>query len=81
MASGPRKVVLGDAVRDRRRLWVYCELCGHQSHLDPAELARRVGYDRPIVELKRRMRCSRCGGREVDVRIDNPSLGVVARHG
>lgn len=80
MAKGPRKVVIGDAVRDRRRLWAYCELCGHQRHLDPAELARRVGYDTALVDLRKRMKCTECGGREVDVRVEMPSLGVVARH-
>jgi hypothetical protein len=81
----PRKrigpaVVLGDAVRDRRPLWVFCEVCCHNAEVDPAALARRLGYDYPIPDLKARMRCSRCGSRQVDVRVKHASPGVVARH-
>lgn len=78
--DGAAKVVLGDAVRDRRLLWAHCEACGHQSELDPAALAARLGYDFPIPDLRRRMRCSACQGRQVDVRVRYPSPGVVAQH-
>ncbi len=73
-------VVLGDAVRDGRPLWVFCEECCHNVEVDPAALARRLGYDYPIPKLKARMRCSKCGSRAVDVRVKHPSPGVVARH-
>lgn len=77
----PRPVVLGDAVRDGHGLWAFCERCRHQVHLDPASLARKWGYDTTIFDLKSRMRCSRCGSREVDARVDYGGPGVVARHG
>ncbi len=73
--------MLGDAVRDRRPLWVFCEACSHGAEIDPAGLAKKLGYDCPVPELKRRMRCSRCGGRQVDVRVKYDGPGVVAHHG
>ena len=76
-----RAVVLGDAVRDGRPLWIFCEACAHNVERNPAELARRVGYDCPVPELKHRLRCSRCGSRRVDVRVRYASPGVVTRHG
>lgn len=76
----PRPVVLGDAVRDGRRLWAFCEECRHQAYLDPAALAQILGYDATIYRLRTRLRCSNCRGRAVDVRVDYGGPGVVARH-
>ena len=77
----PRSPVLGDAVRDGWSLWVSCARCDHRAELDPAELAKRVGYDFAVAELKRRMRCSKCTSREIEVRIQPKGPGVVTRHG
>ena len=79
--DGRRAVVLGDAVRDGHPLWVFCEACCHSATVDPARVAARVGYDCPVPELKRRMRCSQCGSRQVDVRVKYEGPGVVAHHG
>ncbi len=76
-----RRVVLGDAVRDGLPLWAYCERCGHNALVDPADLAKTLGYDFPVPELKRRMVCSGCDGRTVEVRVKYAGPGVVARHG
>ena len=76
-ASGP--AVLGDAVRDRARLAVACEACGHQADLDPARLAGRVGYDCPVPDLRARMRCSRCGSRRIAVQVRYAGPGVITR--
>jgi hypothetical protein len=81
MTDEVRKVVIGDVLRDGRRLWLYCETCAHSTLRDPAELARHVGYDFPVPGLKARLRCSACGGRTVDVRVHYPTPGVITRHG
>lgn len=73
--------VLGDAVRDGLLLWVSCSGCRHRRRVAPAALARKLGYDCPLPVLRRRMKCSRCGGREVEIRLDRPAEGPGARHG
>lgn len=76
-----RRAVLGDAVRDRMLLWISCAACGNRRRMDPAELARRLGYDFAVPDLAWRMRCSRCGGRDIQVRLERPGDGPVTRHG
>ncbi len=77
---GGRKAVLGDAVRDGQLLWVSCTGCRHRVRRVPAELARVLGYDYPLPDLPTRMKCSKCGCREVEVRLEQPRDGPVARH-
>jgi hypothetical protein len=60
-------VLVGDAVRDRRALWVACRGCGRRVRLDPAAVAERTGYDMPVPSLAPKMRCTRCGNRQADV--------------
>lgn len=75
-----RSAVLGDAVRDGLVLWVSCVACKHRARLAPARLAARLGYDLPVPDVARRMRCSRCRGRAVEVRLETPGQGPVTRH-
>ena len=75
-----RKAVLGDAVRDGLLLWLSCTGCRHRARRVPAELARVLGYDYPLPDLSTRMKCSKCGRREVEVRLEQPRDGPVARH-
>lgn len=80
--AGPlTATVLGDAVRRGVPLWVCCEACSHNVEMNPGELADRLGYDFPVPRLKGRLRCSRCGSRDADVRVQYASPGLVARHG
>ena len=79
-ASSPEKAVLGDAVRDGLMLWLSCAACRHRKRLAPADLARNLGYDFALPDLKQRMKCSRCGGRDIEVRLDKSTNGPVARH-
>jgi hypothetical protein len=79
-ASTAEKAVLGDAVRDGLMLWLSCAGCRHRKHVAPAVLARDLGYDFPLPDLKQRMKCSRCGGRDIEVRLDRTTGGPVARH-
>ena len=59
--SGP--VTIGDLMRDRRLLWVYCRECGRERDLRPATLPRPGEY--PVPDIGKRMRCSACGSRKV----------------
>ena len=77
--AAPGAAVLGDAVRDRARIAVACEACGHQADLDPARLAKHVGYDCPVPDLRTRLRCSRCGSRHIAVQVRYAGPGVITR--
>ena len=79
--SGRGTVVLGDAVRDGWLLRAYCGACGHHAAVRPAVVARSLGYDFPVAGLARRLKCSQCQGREVEIRVQTPDPGVVTRHG
>ncbi len=81
-APGPlTATVLGDAIRRGVPLWICCEACSHNVEMNAGDLADRLGYDFPVPRLKGRLRCSRCGSREADVRVQYASPGLVARHG
>ncbi len=54
--SGP--VTIGDLMRDRRLLWVYCRECGRERDVDPAILP--LPGDHPVPEVANRMKCSAC---------------------
>jgi hypothetical protein len=58
--TGP--VTIGDLMRDRRLLWVYCRECGRERDLDPATLP--LPGDHPVPDVGKRMRCSACGSRK-----------------
>ena len=57
---------LGSSLAAKVRLIVHCKACGHQAEPDVAEQAARHGADLPPLDSARRLRCSACGGREVD---------------
>jgi hypothetical protein len=48
-------------------LIVQCLGCRHERAIPAPVIARRIGPDAPVAETVRRLRCSRCGGRKVDV--------------
>ncbi len=77
----PTPAVLGDVMRDGLGLLVSCRACGHAARLDPAVLAGRLGYDFAVPDLAARLRCSRCAGREIEIRLNRAGEGPVARHG
>jgi len=49
------------------RLMVWCKACGHQSEPDAAEQARWYRPEMPVPEWRRRLVCSQCGSRSVDM--------------
>jgi hypothetical protein len=44
----------------------WCRDFRHQGEPDPAELARRYGANTAVPDWRKRLVCSRCGGRAVD---------------
>ena len=60
-------MTLGNAAAARVRLIVWCRECQHKVEPDPAEHARRYGAETSVLEWRRRLVCSRCGSREIDM--------------
>ncbi|MET0281695.1 MAG: hypothetical protein ABW278_11340 [Steroidobacteraceae bacterium] len=50
-------------------LSVQCLQCRHERPLQAWHLARIAGRDAPVLEVVRRLRCSQCGARRVDVQV------------
>ena len=65
--------VLGDVLVERLYLRAICRNCSHRASLSSVELAQRLGYDFPLPDLKDRLRCSKCGKRQVDVTAVEPA--------
>jgi hypothetical protein len=59
-------VSLGDLARERRLLWCYCLKCGHEREVEPLSLGLDPAEAVPTVG--RRLKCSRCGAREIETR-------------
>lgn len=72
----PGAILLGDLVRDRVFLWVLCPSCGHKAKVDPAGLANLTGYDVPVPEVHRLLKCSRCRKRDPKVTIGSYPSGT-----
>jgi hypothetical protein len=71
--AGQRKgQVLGDVLMEGLHIRASCRNCRHRTNLSPLRLAKRLGYDHPLVALRRRLRCSKCGMRDVEVRTIEP---------
>jgi hypothetical protein len=69
--EGPRQRpivirTIGD-LGERNELYAYCDACRHSNRLDLAELREWYGPNLSLKALRRRLRCSRCGGRSVEV--------------
>lgn len=53
------------AIRGKHAVWCYCLQCRRDKPLELEQLAERIGWDAPLLSLKSRLRCARCGSREV----------------
>ena len=60
-------MTLGGAAAAQVRLIVWCKACGHQTEPDLAEMAEKYGPGPAVIEWKKRLVCSKCGGREIDM--------------
>lgn len=70
-------------VRYRRlphRLVAICEDCVHVGRLDLEALIARYGDGFDTEQLRRRLRCTRCGSRNASVQINGSPCGAMARH-
>jgi hypothetical protein len=50
-------------------IYVTCVRCQHERELEPRELANILGWNVTLEQACRRLRCSKCQGREVKVQI------------
>jgi hypothetical protein len=60
-------MTLGGAAAAHVHLIVWCKACRYQAEPDPAEMARRYGPETPVPDWRKRLVCSRCGSRDVDM--------------
>jgi hypothetical protein len=60
-------MTLGNAAAAHVRLMVWCKACGYQREPDPTEQACWYGPEMPVPEWHRRLVCSQCGSRNVDM--------------
>jgi len=58
---------LGSTAAAQARLIVWCRDCRHQVEPDPAEMAERYGAETTVPDWRRRLVCSQCGSRNVDM--------------
>lgn len=61
-----------DLVRFKCALKVECRACGHALTMEGYEVARAVGAAAPLWDVEFRLRCSRCGKKEVRTAILPP---------
>jgi len=62
------------------RLLAICESCWHTGELDPEALLRRLGGDCTSADVRRRLRCTACGNRDVAFQVNGAPQGPVARY-
>ncbi len=71
---------LADLAAEEVDIWCWCRSCCHHDVLAIGELIARLGPSFPVPELRRHLRCSGCGSRDVHAQPNWPSIGQVARH-
>jgi len=62
--TGP--VTLRDLDREGRLLWCYCAGCCHEVEVPPLSLG--LPGEVAVPDVAARLKCSRCGGREITTR-------------
>jgi hypothetical protein len=65
--AGDTPITLGAAAKTTARLIVWCKACHHETATDPAVAAARYGRELGIIEWRKRLVCSRCHGRGIEV--------------
>ncbi len=61
--STPCPVTLGNLIDDGKLLWCYCTKCGHERDVEPATIPLPPSH--PVPTVGKKMKCSRCGSREI----------------
>jgi hypothetical protein len=59
-------MALGQALAAQVRLMVWCKACGHPAEPPVADQVARYSGDTTVIDWTSRLRCTACGGREVD---------------
>jgi hypothetical protein len=59
-------MTLGQAAAAQVRLIVWCKACNHQAEPDVSDQVARYGAALAVPEWAARLRCSACGGSEID---------------
>jgi Zn finger protein HypA/HybF involved in hydrogenase expression len=65
-SPGP-PATLGSTAAAHLRLIVWCRDCKHRVEPDPAEMAERYGAETTVPEWSKRLVCSQCGSRHVNM--------------
>ncbi|HJN04777.1 MAG TPA: hypothetical protein QF665_06685 [Alphaproteobacteria bacterium] len=68
--------------REGLGLFVWCNGCFRNRVIASGPMIARMGRETPVPEVARRLRCSACGGRDIETRPDwsKGSPGVISRH-
>jgi len=62
------QMTLGNAAAAAQvRLIVWCLDCHRQVEPDPAEMAERHGAEMSVLDWRKRLMCSECGSRRIDM--------------
>jgi hypothetical protein len=62
----PQPMTLDNALAAKVRLIVWCKACRHQAEPDVSDQVARYGEGTIVIDWAARLRCSACGGHEVD---------------
>ena len=58
----------------------WCNACGHNAVVPLRALIIKLGPRYPVPEVKRVVRCSACGSKDVETRPHWPAVGVISRY-
>ena len=69
--------VLGDVILHKRYLRAECRTpnCYNSRLLSLPDLARKLGYDYPLGDLRKHLRCEKCGRKSARVKWLEPERG------
>jgi len=76
MTAITKSLTLSDLYRDGKLAWVYCNTCGRERDVPPANLG--LPMHTPVPQAGKRLVCSACGGRNVTVKPELYPGGVEA---
>lgn len=75
MSEGP--VTLGDLMREGKGVWAYCIDCYRERDLAAHDLP--LPPETPVPKIGRHMRCTACGGRNVETKPELYPGGIEAQ--
>jgi Zn finger protein HypA/HybF involved in hydrogenase expression len=63
----PRPLTLTDTLADHHvmsRVSARCTACGHVAAIDTWGLGVKLGWETPLTEVEKKLRCTRCSAKE-----------------